>query len=421
VEDGKLHFRVNQNDTLMSRLGPESSRAFESFSFPIDENSISGSVAKNRQTLNIADVQKHPLHNKQVDKELDYVTRTMLVVAMVDHKDNVIGVLQLINSMDMDGRVVPFPLESQRVTESLASQAAVSLENARLYQEIQRFVDSFVKYSAKAIDARDPCTAGHSSRVSRYSVDIARAMEKFTPEELREIRFAGLLHDVGKIGVREMVLTKANKLSDDQVRAIRERFGAIRACRGEIREELEDDLAFVLEKNLPGFTSDEEVDRLRSIAAKTYRAPDGEERPYLTEFELENLCVRRGNLTDAERQDIESHVTHSRNILGQIPFPRDLRNVVKYAAEHHERLDGEGYPGGLAAGEIPLQSRILAVADVFDALTASDRPYKKAMPVDKAMAILRDGASRGWWDAEVVECLADLIDQGRIRKRRSED
>ena len=443
VDGERLTFRVNQNDTLERRLGEGAKKAFKSFSFPIDDNSISGSVARNRKTLNIPDVQRHPLHNKKVDKELDYVTRTMLVVPMEDHKNDVIGVLQLINSLDSQGNVVPFRRETQQMAESLASQAAVSLENTRLYQEIQNCMDSLVKYSAKAIDARDPCTAGHSSRVSRYSVAIATELGNFTPPELREIRFAGLLHDVGKIGVREKVLTKENKLSPQAMETIRERFRAIRLSkelelerdrsRQEIpgeevtrrREatlkELEEDLAFIEFRNQPGFMPEEDVKRLGLIGEKRYRVASGEERPIVTVGELENLCIQKGNLTAEERQDIESHVVHSRNILKQIPFPRDLGNVVRYAAEHHEKLNGQGYPEGLSSSEIPMQSRILAVADVFDALTASDRPYKPAMPNEKALSILQSGVKDGWWDGEVVECLSRLVREGKVHRVRKED
>lgn len=443
AEKGHLHFRVNQNETLLARHGPESAKAFKSFSFPIDERSLAGSVAKNLETLNIPDVQAHPLHNKKVDEELDYVTRTMLVVAMVDHQGHVIGVLQLINSLDEDGRAVPFRRENQQMAESLASLAGVALENARLYKDVERAMDSLVKYSAKAIDARDPSTAGHSSRVSRYSVDIARALDTYSVDELREIRIAGLLHDIGKIGVREQVLTKANKLNDDQIQTIRERFAlilsareldleraraaggttpeAVEQAKAALREELESDLAFVEEKNVPGFLTDEDLARLEDIASKTFTGPAGEERPYLTPFEMENLTIRKGNLTGPERLDIESHVVQSAKILKQIPFPRDLKNVVRYAGEHHEKIDGTGYPKGLRGEEIATQSRILAVADIFDALTAADRPYKKAMSNEKAMAILRDGVERGWWDGDIVETLSGLIDQGAIRKRSPED
>ena len=443
AEGMRLTFLVNQNETLEKRLGSGAKTAFKSFSFPIDDHSISGSVAKHQKTLNIPDVQAHPLHNKKVDKELDYVTRTMLVVPMVDHKKEVLGVLQLINATDRQGNVVPFAAETQKMVESLASQAAVSLENARLHQEVKRCMDSLIKYSAKAIDARDPSTAGHSSRVSRYSVAIATATGKFTPAELREIRFAGLLHDVGKIGVREKVLTKGNKLSDDQIETIRERFAVIRfsqevsleQAQGEGQtsresfeesrkatwKQLDDDLEFIITKNHPSFLSEDDLERLGAIAARRFKDASGQERPYLTDLELENLCVRKGNLTADERRDIESHVVHSKNILKQIPVPRDLGNVVRYAVEHHEKLNGMGYPKGLTSPQIPLQSRILAVADVFDALTASDRPYKPAMPNEKALSILRAGVKDGWWDGDMVECLAVLVDQGKVHRVRKEE
>lgn len=444
-EKDKLNFIVAQTASLQDRNGEQTT--FQSFYLPLTKESIGGYVAITGNVLNIEDAYLIPPTveyrlNKDFDKRMGYRTKSMLVVPMRDHNDEIIGVLQLINSMDADGNVIPFKKEYEALILSLASQAAVAIRNAKLIEEIRKLFRSLVRYSAKAIDARSPHTAGHSGRVAKYSVKIMEAMNQekegpfadvhFSPEEIEEMRMAGWLHDIGKIGVREAVLEKENKLNLDQMQAIESRFQAIEAYAiikaerekaklasngktadprmAEIDKELQekiaalrDDYAFIERVNKPGFLNDEDRARLKRIAESTYEGLDGERNYFLTAFEYENLAVIRGNLTEAEYREIQSHVEQTLAILKKIPFTEDLANIPMYAATHHEMLDGSGYPQGLKGDQIPLQGRIMAVSDIFDALTASDRPYKKAVPLEKSLAILRDEAQRGRLDADIVE------------------
>jgi len=363
----------------------------------------------------------------------------MLVVPMRNHKDEIIGVLQLINALDSNANPIPFDRSLEELVISLSSQAAVAICNSKLIQDIKNLFESIVTYSAQAIDARSPHTAGHSERVSKLVMRQANCINRqtegpfadisFSDEELNELRIASLLHDIGKIGVKERVLDKVNKLSDEKIEALTNRFmfvkrdienrdnlrklnspnlspeecTAIDAETGKRCAELNADLELILRLNLPRFYSDEDGEHLKKLAEKTYINTDGEEKPLITPFELDNLLVRKGNLTQDERGEIESHVFHTLKILEKIPFTEELENVPRIAAAHHEMLNGTGYPNKLTAESIPLQSRMLAVADIFDALTAKDRPYKPPLPLNITMKILREEAEHGRLDKDLVE------------------
>lgn len=444
-EGNKLNFIVAQTASLEKLNGKRPS--FKSSYLPLTKESIAGYVAITGEILNIPDAYLIPPTveyrlNREFDHQFGYRTKSMLVVPMRDHEDEIIGVLQLINSLDGQNEIVPFKQEYETLIASLASQAAVAIQNARLIEEIRKLFRSLVRYSAKAIDARSPHTAGHSGRVAKYSVRLMEAINEekegrfadiyFTPQEIEEMLMAGWLHDIGKIGVREAVLDKQNKLNKDHFEAIVNRFEAIRAyevieaerkkvelakagkldeaTEHELEKELEKTLAelksaleFLARINVPGRFTDEDRVRLKAIAERRYCDLDGEPHYYLTAFEYENLSVPRGNLTLAEYREIQSHVEKTLDILQNIPFTRDLQNIPRYAAAHHEMLDGSGYPRGLKGDEIPLCGRIMAVCDIFDALTASDRPYKKAMSIEKSLAILQEEADRGRLDKDLVE------------------
>ncbi|MCR4316794.1 MAG: GAF domain-containing protein [Planctomycetes bacterium] len=436
VDRNQLVFKVSQNDTLDMREGKVGQSKFHDFRFPMDETSLSGTVALRNETLVIDDCQLDPLHNKSVDVSLGYKTRTMLVVPMRNRKSKVIGVLQLINAIDRERRVVRFDPEFIQPVESLASQAAVCLENAYLYQEITNLFDSLVRYNAKAIDARDPCTAGHSSRVAAYSVRVAKELGGFSKEEIRELRYAALFHDIGKIGVREHVLTKENKLFPQQIETLRARFEACkisverdvyrnRTHNGASADKLHDMIiekhreidkifSWIVEKNRPGFMPPEDVERMREIGAMQFVTSLGEPMNLLTQAELTALCVIKGNLTDAERTEIQSHIIHTREILKQIPFTDDLKNVPEIASKHHEKLNGKGYPDGITAEQIPLGARIVACVDIYEALTAQDRPYKPPMPPEKALSILKFEVKDGALDPTVVDAVERLIQKGKL-------
>ncbi len=443
-EENRLGFSVAQTESLEKKQGGK--LPFKSFYIPLTKESIAGYVAVTGEILNLPDVYSLPptveyRFKKDFDVKAGYRTKSMLAVPMRDHRGEVIGVVQLINSLD-GGERVPFKKEYEGLVLSLASQAAVAIRNARLIEEVRNLFRSLVRYSAKAIDARSPHTAGHSGRVTKYAVLLAQAVDRevggrlgpihFTAEELEELRVAGWLHDIGKIGVKEAVLEKAMKLDEWQMAKIAQTFEAIKAhyviqaqqekidflathqkeadlflkiderLRGEI-EGVEKDWAFLEKMKIPGFAPPEDLNRLREISERTYRNTRGENVRFLTPFEHENLSLIRGNLTAAEFREIQTHVDQTILILQKIPFTKELENVPRYAAMHHEKLDGSGYPKGLRGDAIPIQPRMLCIADIYEALTASDRPYKKITPPDIALKILQEEAKAGKLDGDLVE------------------
>ncbi len=443
-EEDKLIFEVAQNDTLDKRLGEKKKEAFSPFPIPLTKKSIAGYVALTGITLNISDVyhltgEEEYSFNHDFDNRNNYRTTSMLVIPMKDHEGEIIGVLQLINAINEIGNIIPYPKDLQDLISSLASQAAIAVRNAKLIGDIKNLFESLVKYSATAIDARSPHTAGHSRRVSELSVKVAKAINeeengplsdiKFSLLEIEELRIAGWLHDIGKIGVREWVLEKANKLNDDRMEAIRNRFMFIKEkiknelLKREIEggynptdveeklnsalKELDDDMEFINIVNKPGFLKDSDLERLKKITSKKYSNSNGGEENYLTEFEYTNLSVRKGNLTEEEYKNIQSHVIHTYNILRNIPFTKNLKNVPLIAASHHEMLNGTGYPNGLKDKQIPMQARIIGMVDIFDALTAADRPYKASVPLDKALQILRLEAKDNRLDERVVNIFVE--------------
>lgn len=432
-EAERLRFTVAQNDTLSKRGNVQ---PFKSFYIEISKTSIAGFVAATGRLVNIKDAYRIPKSfnfsfDRSFDERMDYRTRSILTIPMKDHQAETIGVLQLINALDGEGRLSSFSREDEELASSLASQAAMAIRNARLIQEIKDLFRALVEYSVSAIDARSPHTAGHSRRVCQYTLSLAGAVNAqiegpyakvyLNEEELEELSFAAWLHDIGKIGVREWVLEKRNRLSEGWMEAITNRFNYLKERvnneilikknrllsdgvydeqdfrelerrQGEAISALKEDLDFIRRINTSNLASDEDLERLDRI----------QKRSWLSPFEYENLAVRAGNLRDEERREIQLHVEHTMNILSKLPFPKNLVHIPLYAGCHHEMLDGKGYPHGLTGEAIPLQARILAVVDIFDALTAADRPYKKAVPIEKVLDILRDEAAKGHLDKDLV-------------------
>lgn len=449
----RLHFLRSQNDTLPELPSPD-------FTLPLDESSIAGYVASTGRPLVLEDVYEMPaefpfsFNRAAFDEKFGYRAKSMLVVPMTDHRDRVVGVLQLINRKsdpsaairtdeDSDRWVLPYTEQEVSVVQSLAGQAAVSIENGRLYQDIENLFRGFIKAASTAIDRRDPTTAGHSARVTRLTCLTAELMNRqtegpfkdvdFTPEEMKQLEYAGLLHDFGKVAVREEVLVKALKLPPVMGAEVRARFQLIRRTmeadaarekveillRGDpgahagaaaVDTRLELELATldeyrkaVEEANVPRVLPEEAAGILKEIASRAFTAPDGAEHPWLTADELHFLSIKRGNLDEAERKQIEDHVVHSYDFLMDIPWTEELSRIHEIVRGHHEKLNGKGYPDGVTGDQLSLETRIMTVCDIFDALTASDRPYKKAMPVEKALDILRMEAAEGALDTEIVE------------------
>jgi len=374
-----------------------------------------------------------------------YTVRRFLSVPFMA-EGTVIGMLVATDKRDGE----EFNTREEKLLSAMSSVAAVSIKNGQLYTDIKGLLEGFINASATAVESRDPTTAGHSARVALLSVELAKKVDAsdlpvfrgvtFSPEDLMEIHYAGLLHDFGKIGVRETVLLKANKLSDEHMEYVRDRFAYIKERK--LREALEAKLGSVIDTHaescLQGWqvpdeplahelrdldyymrliemannprvliTSLPELERLEEIAAMRYMGPDGEDKPYLTRFEFDSLNVLKGSLSDKERREVESHVTHSYNFLKKVPWTKGFNRIADIVYTHHERLDGTGYPRGLTADEIPIQAKMMAVADVYDALTAWDRPYKEAVSTQKALFILDMEAQAGRLEPHIVQIFRD--------------
>lgn len=454
MAEKRLHFMLSQNDSIAIDL--------QEFTLPVDEKSIVGKAVLDARPINIPDLDRlaepaqNPWgfrHNRSFDEKTGYRARSMLTVPMLSAMSEVIGVIQLINKK-RGGEVIAFDERSEELAFALAAQAGISLENALLYDEIKNLFEGFVDASVMAIESRDPTTSGHSRRVATLSVALAERVDamssgpladvRFTPTAMKQLEYAGVLHDFGKVGVREKVLVKAKKLYDEERAAIRMRFAYVRkALEAEAGEaklrlalegsperlparfaELDAELArrvgeldaawtFIVKANEPTLLEEGGLERLAEIGKLTYVGPDGELRPYLEREEVAALQVRRGSLTDVERVEIESHVVHTFNFLDKIPWGRRYADVPRIAGAHHEYLNGRGYPRRLGAGDIPVEARIMTIADIFDALTASDRPYKKAVPVEKALAIIGDEVKVGKCDP----ALFDVFVESQVYKR----
>ena len=417
------------------------------------------------ETVRVDDVYRLPpdapyTFNRSFDQRLGYRTKSMLVVPMIDHTGATVGVLQLIirkrlprariTDEDDAGRwVLPYTDRELTLVQAFAGQAAVSIENSALYRQIETIFESFVKAAVIAVDSRDPTTSGHSVRVATLTCDLAEGLQRrapepyrgvrFTAEQMRELRYAALLHDFGKVGVREEVLVKARKLPSLLFERVMARFDLIRRTlemehhqrRAELLErgmrpgpelaaelerrlaELDQVRALVLASNEPSILPERAAEALDGLARLSFRGPGDQPLPYVTEEELRFLRIPKGSLNDEERREIESHVEQTYRFLVQIPWTGDLRGVAEIAYGHHEKLNGAGYPRGITADEIPVQTRLMTVADIFDALTASDRPYKRALPPERALDILHAEAREGLLDPALVTL---LVESGAYRK-----
>jgi HD-GYP domain-containing protein (c-di-GMP phosphodiesterase class II) len=398
---------------------------------------IAGYVAQTGKTLNTQNAYADPRFNQETDLHTGYRTQSILCSPMLNKLNEVIGVIEVLNK-----RGGVFTREDEELLLVFSSQAAVAIENAILYEDIQRLFEGFIRASVYAIESRDPATSGHSERVAILTVGLAEKVDRadsgpyagirFSSEDLRELRYASLLHDFGKVGVREPVLVKANKLYDHDLDLILARFKFIKkslensylqqklasaltlgpGCEAEqaaLEEELqqrladvENQLQFILDTSSAIVPPPGAFERILEIGANTFVDQDGTRRPYLSTKEAESLSVGRGNLSPEERLEAESHVTHSFRFLCQIPWTKELRRIPTIAYAHHERLDGRGYPNRLRSEDIPIQAKIMGVCDVYDALMAMDRPYKRALTPEQALAFLEQEATEGNLDPELV-------------------
>ena len=457
-KDGSLYFRLWQNQSTEIVTNAQKTL--------VGDYSIASHVAHTQETIVIDDAYAIPKKEKYTfnpasDRSIGYHTQSVLTTPLTSKEDEVVGVLQLINRKtrsdvilkteeDCHKYVIPFDKQSQAVAQALAGQAGVALENSMLYSDIERLFDGFIKASVQAIEARDPTTAGHSFRVAGFSNQLARAVDhasshglgkiRFSKEELKELHYAALLHDFGKVGVRENILVKADKLYPHEIAMIGHRVGAARhaaerkfyqqlltlhesgslsaeeifrkkenlkkSCADEMNR-LQGFLELVLKANKPSVSYEEVSDLLKDVATYRFIDDNGEAAQLVDDYEFTGLSVAKGSLSTDERKQIESHVSHTFAFLSLIPWTRNLANLPHIAHGHHEKLDGSGYPLGLTADELPVQTRIMTISDIYDALTASDRPYKKALPVERALDILAQEVDAGKLDGRIFNVFVE--------------
>ena len=466
AEKGTIYFKVTQNETVSQNL--------TEFEIPINSGTIVGNAIIHQTSINIPDLYKlstdrsknpyNAQHDKTWDKQIGYQCRSMVTLPMYDISNRVIGVIQLINrkkkgvknlprESDFESKVIPFDDHTVEYAEIVSHQAGIALENSLLTEERKNLFEGFVHASVTAIEQRDPTTSGHSHRVAKLTTELAKIINRvntgpyagtvFSDDQLKEIEFASLLHDFGKLGVREEVLVKAKKLYPWEREMLMERFdhartlmhmeyyhelvkymeapntfppgfgrGALQAIRDKKINELAEYMDFVIKSNEPTVLEQGGFERLKDIANTTYTNSSNKTKPLIRDSELKALSVSRGSLTREEFAEIQSHVVHTYEFLRKIPWGTKFSNVPQIAAKHHEKLDGSGYPTSAEGEEIPIQSRMMTISDIFDALTAADRPYKKAVPLDKALDIINMEVKAGKIDTD----LFDIFTESRVFK-----
>ncbi len=458
----KLLFKAAQNASLPML-------SFNEFAVPITPKSLAGYVAITGESLNLPDAYNLPESvpyrlASNFDLDIGYRTCSVLVLPMQNRQREIIGVIQLINrKVRADVKLTeenakeltqPYSEWEERIVRSLASQAAISIERNQLQENIENLFEGFVKASVQAIEARDICTSGHSERVAALTVRLAEeattvergnlAFINFNRRQIKEIRYAALLHDFGKIGVPEAILNKGKKLYEEQLEKLRQRFAVARRtaelenarakyqhllehsnyphqeqklqecayCKlienedGLLQEKiskLDGYWEVLLKANEPNILTEEPLQQLRELSQYSYEDIDGSLKPLVTAEEIMQLTVNKGNLTPEERLAMEAHVTHSYEFLKRIPWTDPLKQIPQIAYGHHEKLDGSGYPRGLKREEIPVQTQMMVIADIYDALTAGDRPYKRGLPTETALKILRAEAAQNKINGEFLE------------------
>ena len=427
-DDKALKFAIVRNDSLRIAMG--GTTGVEIPFYPIqlfleggakNTKMVAAYAVHSSQSVNIADAYTEEGFDfsgtKAFDKKTGYASHSFLTVPMKNHENEIIGVLQLINAKDRTtGKVQPFSASDQHLAESLASQAAIALTNRLLINHLEALFESFIGLINAAIDDKSPYTGGHCNRVPELTMMLADAVTKnrvgplkdfsMTERDRYELRIAGLLHDCGKITTPVHVVDKATKLETiyDRITLVDTRFEVIKrdlqiaALRGQTSEQelgtklkaVDDDRAFLQRTNVGGeFMRDEDVERVKKISTG-YRWIDstGTECNFLSDDELKNLTIRAGTLTGEERTVINHHIDLTIDMLEALPWPKHLTNVPEYAGGHHERMDGKGYPRGLTREQMSVQARCMGIADIFEALTAKDRPYKKGKTLTESLSIL---------------------------------
>ncbi|MDP6276279.1 MAG: HD domain-containing phosphohydrolase [Candidatus Marinimicrobia bacterium] len=467
TEDDSLRFEIMMTDSLKFHMGGTSGQDIPFYPIKLYEEDgkpnthmISAYVGLTGETVNIPDAYEAEGFDfsgtKAFDEKTGYRSKSFLTVPLKNHEDEIIGVLQLLNALDKKtNKSIPFSSEIQDIVEALSSQAAVAITNKNLIRDLEILFESFIKLIASAIDAKSPYTGGHCSRVPEITMMLTQAVNDakdgpfkevtFTDKEMYELKIAAWLHDCGKVATPEYVVDKSTKLEtiydrihtlntrfevlkrDEEIKFLKKRLkietdaststsdkkNAVKELRKKLRTKLttlENDMEFIRTANIGGeFMSGDKKDRVQKIAK--YRWQDnGVPQNFLTENEIYNLCISKGTLTAEERKTINDHIVHTIDMLEQLPYPKHLKNIPEFAGGHHEKLDGTGYPKGLNKDEMSIQAKAMAIADIFEALTAKDRPYKEGKTLSMAMRIM--GFMKN--DAHVDSQLFELFVQEKI-------
>lgn len=436
TEDNQLQFDFISTDSLNIKLGGDTGQeiTFKPLSL-VDERGqakkdmVVACVVNENKTINISDAYNAEGYDfsgtRKFDQKTGYRTKSILTVPMTSHEDEIIGVLQLINSQDTEtGDIVAFSETDQRLAEAMASQAAVALTNQRLIADLQHLFESFIQLIAVAIDEKSPYTGSHCHRIPAITMMLAEACHQInrgplvdfsmSDDDRYELETAAWLHDCGKITSPEYVMDKSTKLETifDRIQLLDTRFEVLirdaeidflkqtmqksteeieslkQAYEAKVQQ-LRDDRDFLRKANIGGeFMREIDQQRVLQIAAYQWSDPDGEKHNFLTEEEVYNLNIQKGTLTAEERTIINNHMVATIKMLESLPFPKSLQRVPEYAGGHHERMDGNGYPKGLTRDEMSVPARVMAIGDVFEALTARDRPYKKGKTLTECLTIM---------------------------------
>ncbi len=469
ADDQTLRFEIVRTTSLEYYLGGTSGNPVPFYPIHLmgkdgkpNHGMVAAYVALTGETVNIPDAYTVEgfdfTGTRSFDKKTGYRSKSFLTVPMKNHENEIIGVLQLLNATDpRSGEVVPFSSSDQRLAESLASQAAIALTNRMLIIQLEELFESFINLMNTAIDEKSPYTGGHCQRVPQLTMMLAEAVSEMREGPLAafsmndkdryELKIAGLLHDCGKVTTPVHVVDKATKLETiyDRVHLIDTRFEVLKrdaeiellkekallAAHGALRAEfdaadarhrerirrLDDDRAFLRACNVGGEAMREsDQERVRSIARYRWTDISGHEANFLSEDELQNLTIRAGTLTGEERQIINHHIVATIKMLEALPWPKHLKNVAEYAGGHHERMDGKGYPKGLTRTQMSVQARVMGIADIFEALTAKDRPYKKGKTLSESLEILGRFSLNGHIDPE----LFDVFVRKKVYRRYAE-
>lgn len=445
-EDGKLRFKIMKTLSQNISRGEDGELIDDMPPVPMTERNVCSYAALHREIINIPDVYNDTRFDfsgpKKYDSLTGYHTQSLLVIPIENNEDELIGVLQLLNAMDEGGNVIPFDSEYEIIIRSLGAQAAIEMTNLKYVQEVKRQLRSFVEAMSTAIDERTPYNGSHTRKVAEYAGMIADYINKkhqagacddyFDENRKDKLELAALLHDIGKMVVPLSIMNRATRLDRD-LGTVETRFRLLEAyyvidkMKGRIDEAeyqkriayLRESMDFIHRIDGKGVLDDADYDRVQELAGHSYVNDAGEPLPYLTKREKDRLSIRKGTLTEDDRRQMEYHVVMTEKILGKVRFNKNYEDIPKWAASHHELLDGSGYPRHLKGADLALETRMITVADVYDALTARDRPYKKPVSQEKALGILKDMADEGKLDCRLVEYLAAAVREKEVKGKES--